>query len=141
MEASIRPRQEERLSVLRSYGVLDTPREADFDEIVALASAICETPISVVNIRDAERQWFKAEVGLGVRETPLESSLCSHPILESDFQDVPDTLDDARMCDNPLRLADDGLRFYAGALLMTSGGLPIGTLCVLDTKPRRLTPL
>jgi two-component sensor histidine kinase len=141
VKAISHPRQEERLAVLKSYGVLDTPREADFDEIVALASAICETPISVVNIIDADRQFFKAEVGLGVRETPLDSSLCAHAILESEYLEIPDTLTDARMCDNPLCLAEDGLRFYAGALLRTSGGLPIGTLCVLDTKPRRLTSL
>ena len=139
MKAVEHPRQEERLARLRQYEILDTPREADFDEIVELASQICEAPISVVNLIDAERQWFKAEVGLGVRETPLETSLCSHAILESEFMEISDTLADDRTSDNPLCLDDQGLRFYAGFLLTSDDGLPLGTLCVLDTKPRRLS--
>ncbi len=141
MRAAPHPSQERRLETLRGYDILDTPREADFDEVVELASAICETPISVVNLIDETRQWFKAEVGLNARETPLETSLCSHVILENDFVEIPDTLADPRMADNPLCLAQDGLRFYAGALLLAPNGLPIGTLCVLDTKPRTLTDL
>ena len=85
-------RQDERLASLRSYGILDTEREADFDDIVGLASQLCGTPISVVNLIDQDRQWFKAEVGLGVRETPIESSICAHAILEADFVEIPDTL-------------------------------------------------
>lgn len=139
MKAESHPRQRERLARLYQYEILDTPREADFDEIVELASQICETPISVVNIIDAERQWFKAEVGLGVRETPLETSLCSHAILQEDYMEIPDTLADDRTCDNPLCLDDQGLRFYAGFLLKSGDGLPLGTLCVLDTKPKTLS--
>jgi two-component sensor histidine kinase len=141
MKAVHHPRQQDRLTRLRQYGVLDSPRESDFDEIVALASAICETPISVVNLIDADRQWFKAEVGLGVRETPLETSLCSHAILQQDFMEIPDTLADDRTADNPLCVDANGLRFYAGYLLKTDDGLPLGTLCVLDTRPRQLTDL
>ncbi|AZQ67670.1 GAF domain-containing protein [Silicimonas algicola] len=140
-KAESHPRQSERLHTLRSYEILDTDPERDFDEIVALAAALCGTPISVINFIDEDRQWFKAETGLGVRQTPLETSLCSHAILEEEFLEVPDTRDDARMCDNPLCLGDEGLRFYAGALLKTSDGLPLGTLCVLDRTPRSLTPL
>jgi two-component sensor histidine kinase len=139
VRAAAHPRQEARLAALRSYDILDTPRETDFDEIAQLASAICEAPISVVNLIDADRQWFKAEVGLGVRETPLETSLCSHVILESEFVEIIDTLSDPRMCDNPLCLGDRGLRYYAGALLQTPDGLPLGTLCILDYRPRALT--
>ncbi|MCK0168941.1 histidine kinase [Jannaschia sp. S6380] len=142
--AAAHPRQAERLRALRAYEILDTPRESDFDDIVALTSEICEAPISVVNLIDAERQWFKAEVGLGVRETPLATSLCSHVILEQDFTEIPDTLADPRMADNELCLAPpgEGLRFYAGALLRApENGLPLGTLCVLDVRPRTLTPL
>jgi two-component sensor histidine kinase len=140
MKAAPHPRQEARLAALARYGILDTPHERDFDELAELASRICETPIAVVNFIDAERQWFKAEVGLGVRETPLETSLCSHVILEQDFVEIPDTLADPRMCDNPLCLdGESGLRFYAGALLTDKDGLPIGTLCVLDHRPRTLT--
>lgn len=139
MKANAHPRQAERLAALRSYGVLDTPRESDFDEIVGLAAEICGTAISVVNLIDETRQWFKAETGLGVRETPLETSICSHVILEEDFVEIEDTLKDPRMADNPLCLSEPGLRFYAGALLKSSAGLPIGTLCVLDHAPRTLT--
>jgi len=139
MEADRHPSQPERLAALRSYDILDTPRETDFDDIVELASQICGTPISVVNLIDQHRQWFKAEVGLGARETPLETSICSHVILSEDFVQIEDTHADPRTADNELCMPDDGLRFYAGALLKTENGLPIGTLCVLDNKPRRLT--
>ncbi|ETX28103.1 histidine kinase dimerization/phosphoacceptor domain -containing protein [Roseivivax isoporae] len=141
MEAVQHPLQDQRLSALYSYEVLDTDPDQDFDEIVKLAAAICGTSISVVNFIDAERQWFKAETGLGVRETPLATSLCAHVILEEEFTEIRDTLKDPRMEDNPLCCGDPGLRFYAGALLKTSEGLPLGTLCVLDYAPRELTPL
>ncbi|WOI54407.1 histidine kinase dimerization/phosphoacceptor domain -containing protein [Parvularcula sp. LCG005] len=139
MKARHHPRQADRLATLHSYGILDTPRESDFDDIVALASEICGTPISVINFIDAERQWFKAEVGLNARETPLETSICSHVILEQDFTMIEDTQMDPRTLDNNLCTPVNGLRFYAGALLTADNGLPIGTLCVLDTVPKRLT--
>ena len=138
MKAATHPDESARLVALRRYDILDTPRESDFDDIVRLAAQICHTPISVINLIDAERQWFKAETGLGVRETPLETSMCAHVILEDTFVEIPDTLADPRMCDNPLCLDDQGLRFYAGALLRSLDGHPIGTLCVLDRQPRRL---
>lgn len=141
MEAPKHPRQEERLSLLRSFDILDTEKEPDFDDIVTLAAQICGTAISVVNLIDADRQWFKAETGLGVRETPLSTSICSHVILEEEFVEIPDTLKDPRMMDNPLCQGNPGLRFYAGALLVSDHGLPLGTLCVLDYEPRQLTPL
>jgi two-component sensor histidine kinase len=141
MLACTHPLQADRLQALYSYGVLDTPREEEFDDIVDLVSRIVEAPVAVINLIDADRQWFKAEVGLGVRSTPLETSLCSHIILDNDFVEIPDTLADPRMCDNPLCTGDGGFRFYAGALLKTAEGLPIGTLCVLDHKPRTLTDL
>ena len=141
MKADHHPLQDERLRALYSYEILDTDREKDFDDVVALAAGICGTQISVINLIDAERQWFKAEVGLNARETPLETSICSHVILESDFVEIEDTMLDPRMADNPLCCGDPGLRFYAGALLKADNGLPIGTLCVLDYEPRQLTPL
>lgn len=141
MRARHHPFEPARLAALRAYDILDTPRETDFDDIVMLASRICNAPISVINLIDETRQWFKAETGLGVRETPLDTSLCAHVILEEDFVEIPDTLADARMADNPLCLADPGLRFYAGALLKSKSGYPIGTLCVLDNKPRTLNPM
>ena len=132
MEAKPHPQQSDRLRALYSYDILDTDREKDFDDIVKLAAAVCGTAISVVNLIDSDRQWFKAETGLGVRETPLATSICSHIILEDEFVEIRDTLEDLRMADNPLCCGESGLRFYAGALLMTEQGLPLGTLCVLE---------
>ncbi len=138
MKAELHSAEEYRLGALRRYDILDTPREADFDEVVKVASAVCGTPISVVNLIDHGRQWFKAEVGLGVRETPLDSSICAHAILQRGLFVVPDTTLDNRFCDNALVVGDPHLRFYAGALLETPEGFPLGTVCVLDYKPREL---
>ena len=138
MKAELHSAEEYRLAALRNYDILDTPREIDFDEVVKVASAVCGTPISVINLIDQGRQWFKAEVGLGVRETPLDSSICAHAILQPDLFIVPDTTLDPRFCDNALVVGDPRLRFYAGALLETPEGFPLGTVCVLDYKPREL---
>jgi two-component sensor histidine kinase len=138
---TIEIRETERLQALASYDMLDTPRERDFDEIAELAARICETPIAVVNLIAEHRQFFKAEVGLGVRETPLDSSFCAKAILEDDFLLVPDATKDPRFNCNPLVTGEPGLRFYAGALLKTRDGHAIGTVCVLDYQPRDLTAL
>lgn len=138
MKAALHSAEEYRLKALRQYGILDTPREADFDEVVQVTSAICGAPISVINLIDQGRQWFKAEVGLGVRETPIDSSICAHAILQSELFVIPDTTQDVRFSDNPLVTGDPRLRFYAGALLQTPEGFPLGTVCVLDYKPRNL---
>ena len=138
MKAALHSAEAYRLAALRNYGILDTPREADFDEVVEVASAICGTPISVINLIDQGRQWFKAEVGLGVRETPIDSSICAHAILQPGLFIIPDTRLDPRFADNPLVTGDPHLRFYAGALLETPEGFPLGTVCVLDYKPREL---
>src|SRR5262245_35240845 len=98
-----KPRDEaERIGALRSSGILDTPPEAAYDDIARLAAQVCRTPIAVVNFIDEKRQWFKAEIGLGVRETPLDTSICAHAILEQELFVVPDTLSDDRFCENPL---------------------------------------
>jgi hypothetical protein len=102
VKAELHRAEEFRVGALRRYGILDTPREADFDEVVQVASAVCGTPISVINLIDQDRQWFKAEVGLGVRETPLDSSICAHAILQPGLFIVPDTTLDRRFADNPL---------------------------------------
>jgi two-component sensor histidine kinase len=141
MRASQHPRQPARLAALRALDILDTPRELRFDSIVMLAAELCDAPIAVINLIDEHRQWFKAEVGLGVRETPLETSICSHVILQPGLTIIPDMLADPRMCDNPLCLEAPNLRFYAGALLQTDDGLPLGTLCILDHRPRDLSEL
>ena len=138
MEARRHSDEIRRVAALRAYDILDTPREEEFDEVVRVVSAICGTPISVINLIDSSRQWFKAEVGLGVRETPLPASICAHAILQPDLFIVPDTLEDARFADNPLVTGEPHLRFYAGALLESPEGLPLGTICVLDYQPREL---
>jgi PAS domain S-box-containing protein len=126
----------DRLAALSSYDILDTEPEEAFDDLVRLVARLCEAPIAVVNLIDQGRQWFKAEVGLGVRETPLDTSFCAHALLQSDGMVVPDATRDPRFECNPLVTAEPGLRFYAGVLLKTREGLPLGTLCVLDVEPR-----
>ncbi len=128
-----------RLRALDRYQILDTPREEAFDGIALLAAEICGTPVAVVNLIGDGRQFFKAEVGLGLRETPLGSAFCRQALLQQDFLHVPDATQDPRVSGNPLVTGSPRLRFYAGALLKTPDGLAIGTLCVLDTTPRRLS--
>lgn len=124
---------------LESYDILDTPREAAFDDITRIASMICGTPIAVISFVDVKRQWFKSEIGLGVSETPIGESICAHAILESDVLVVPDTTADPRFASNPAVTGDPNLRFYAGALIITPGGISLGTVCVMDIVPRTLT--
>ena len=128
--------ENDRIAALESYAILDTPTESKFDDLVRLAAETFGAPIAVVNLVAGNRQWFKAEVGIGARELPLDVSICAHAILQNDFMVVPDTLEDSRFDCNPLVTAENGLRFYAGALLRSDEGLPIGTVCVLDRAPR-----
>lgn len=128
--------EQDRLAVLHQFNVLDTPKEQEFDDIVRIAAEVLEAPIVAINLIDEARQWFKAEIGLGIREMPLEDSICKHAILEPGGMVVLDTRDDPRFTCNPLVTGEPGIRFYAGELLTSSEGLPLGTLCVLDTKPR-----
>jgi two-component sensor histidine kinase/PAS domain-containing protein len=138
MEATTSEEQR-RLAALESYNVLDTPREQDFDDIAELAAALCDTPIAVVNLIGDGRQFFKAEVGMGVRETPVDTSFCAKAILEQDFLVVPDATKDARFNCNPLVTDAPHIRFYAGALLKSDDELPIGTVCVLGYEAKELS--
>ncbi|QUS42408.1 sensor histidine kinase [Tardiphaga alba] len=138
--AALHPNETERLKALRSYGILDTATEPSFDDITKIASYVCQTPMSIISLVDEGRQWFKSEIGLGVRQTPMEESICAHAILEHSFLEVEDVTKDARFSANPLVTGAPHLRFYAGALLRTPDGLPLGTVCVLDDKPRVLSP-
>ncbi|QNI04743.1 sensor domain-containing diguanylate cyclase [Halomonas sp. SH5A2] len=128
-----------RLQALADYDILDTPEESAFDKITEVVSLICNAPIAVINFVDRDRQWFKSEKGFGVRETPLDISICAHAILQPGLFIVPDTTQDSRFANNPLVTGEPYLRFYAGALLESSDGYPLGTLCVLDYQPRDLT--
>lgn len=141
LKAEHHPENSRRLEILRSYGVLDTERERDFDDVVSLASKLCETPVSLISLVDENRQWMKAAIGVNWTETPMEQAICAHAILSDGYFEVNDTLADPRTADNPLVAAADGARFYAGAALVSPEGLPLGTLCVLDHKPRQLTDL
>lgn len=134
------PREEDRLEALRLYRILNTEAEKSFDDLARLASLICGSPISLVSLVDEGRQWFKARVGMGPTETSRDVAFCAHAILEREVMVVPDAMADARFADNPLVLAEPHIRFYAGAPLITPDGLPVGTLCVFDRVPRRVTP-
>jgi diguanylate cyclase (GGDEF)-like protein/PAS domain S-box-containing protein len=129
--------EEARLDALRRLGVLDTPDEERFDRLVRLAAAALDMPIALVSLVDERRQWFKARVGLAVRETPREMAFCGHAILQpSETLVVADTWSDPRFADNPLVVGDPSIRFYAGRVMCDAGGQALGTLCVIDRRPR-----
>jgi PAS domain S-box-containing protein len=131
--------EQDRLKAIESYDILDSPKEEEFDDIVKMAAEACHVPISLISFVANERQWFKAVVGTDLQETPLDVSICSHAILQRELFVVPDTSKDSRFQNNPLVKGDPHIRFYAGALLETTEGLPLGTVCILDYKPRALS--
>jgi two-component sensor histidine kinase len=128
-----------RLATLRSYRVLDTSPEPAFDDLVQLAARACKAPMALISLIDERRQWFKAEVGLGIRETPLDRSICLTAMLQPGLTIVPDLTEDPRFARNLLVAEEPHLRFYAGAVLRTPDRVPLGALCVLDCVPRDLT--
>lgn len=125
-----------RLATLRRYAILDTPPEDCFDRITRLAARYFDVPIALVSLVDEGRQWFKSRCGLDVSETSREVAFCAHAILQPDVMVVPDAKLDARFVENPLVIGGPGLRFYAGAPLVSANGTKIGTLCVADKAPR-----
>ena len=129
----------ERLEALRKYDILDTEPEMAYDDLVMLASHICETPMAAITLVDENRQWFKARVGFAVAETARSISFCTHAIQQRGIFVVPDASLDALLRDNPQVTGDPHIRFYAGAPLIAREGHALGTLCVVDRKPRQLT--
>jgi anti-sigma regulatory factor (Ser/Thr protein kinase) len=129
-----------RLETLRSYRILDTDPEQGFDDLTLLASQICETPIALISLVDEDRQWFKSRVGVQASETPRNVSICAHAIQHQGLFIVEDTHKDARFRDNPLVQQEPHVRFYLGAPLRARDGEALGTLCVIDRKPRTLRP-
>ena len=130
----------ERLEALHRYRILDTNPEQAFDDLTLLASYVCETPIALITLVDADRQWFKSRVGITETETSRSISFCSHAIQQPGLYIVADATSDEQFKENPFVTGEPGIRFYAGAPLVTPEGQALGTLCVLDRVPRTLTP-
>lgn len=139
-QAAPHPEEKERVQALKALNILDSLPEAEFDEIAFLASKICNTPVALVSLVDRDRQWFKAKTGVSLNETRRDLAFCAHAILQSDVFVVRDAKLDERFKDNPLVTGDSKIEFYAGVPIFDpTAGLPIGTLCVIDQKPRDLT--
>jgi diguanylate cyclase (GGDEF)-like protein/PAS domain S-box-containing protein len=133
------PDEQARLNALKSYAILDTPRETDFDLLTRLLAQICETPIATVTFVDERRQWFKSAVGLGVAETDRALGFCARAIAGTELFVVPDARNDPRFAHHPAVTGEPGVRFYAGMPLVSADGFALGTVCVVDYVPRTLT--
>ncbi len=139
--APIPANERERVAALARYAILDTPPEADFDDITRLASYICGTPISVMTLVDSDRLWVKSGVGLAAgAQVARDEAFCAHTILEHKGMVVRDMQDDARFSDNPLVMGAPNIRFYVGMPLVTPDGHALGSLCAMDSVPRELSP-
>lgn len=139
MQEPPRPADEpDRLQALRQLLILDTPPEERFDRLTAFAAQEFDVPTALLSLIDDDRQWFKSRVDMGPCETPRSISFCGHAILQDDIMVVPDAHQDERFTGNPLVTGEPFIRFYAGAPLRLPDGHNVGTLCLLDSKPRTL---
>ena len=130
-------KENNRVQELLSYDLMDTPPENELDEITKLAHTVCETPISLISLVDDSRQWFKSNQGLAFQQIEKNVSFCQYAIEQHDLFIVEDCLLDDRFKSNPLVMGDTSVRFYAAMPLLTPSRFNIGTLCVIDTKPRK----
>ena len=138
--APLPPDEAERLAALREYRILDTPPEQGFDDLTWLASFICQTPMALVTLIDTHRQWFKSRVGFESSETPRTESICAHAVMNPDrILEVPDAAKDRRFAGMPAIAGAPFVRFYAGAPLVGARGYAVGTICVMDREPRKLS--
>lgn len=128
----------QRLAALRALLILDTPPEQRFDRIVGFAATEFDMPIALISLVDADRQWFKARTGLQACETARDISFCGHAIVGAALFVIEDACADPRFADNPLVTGEPFVRFYAGAPLQLPSGARVGTLCLMDTRPRTL---
>jgi diguanylate cyclase (GGDEF)-like protein len=130
-----------RLGTLRALDLLDTQPEEEFEAVTRLAQRFLGVPIALITLVDESRQWFKSSQGLAASETPRDLAFCAHAIVsDDDVFVVENALIDERFADNPLVTHDPSIRFYAGAKLTAGDGMPVGTLCVIDSAPRSLSP-
>jgi GAF domain-containing protein len=127
-----------RVAALDRYAILDSEPEQAFDDLVILAAHVCRTPMAMLSLLDDRRQWFKSKVGVEVKETPKDCSICAHAIQQEDLFIVRDTREDPRFRENPLVVGEPRIRFYAGDPLVNEDGFALGTLCVADREPREL---
>lgn len=135
----IPPDETQRVATLHDLRVIDTPIEERFERITRLARRLLGVPIAAISLLDTDRQWFKSVQGLDVTETSREVSFCGHTILSDDLNIVPDASQDPRFADNPLVTGEPHISFYAGCPLKAANGSRIGSLCIIDRKPRRLS--
>lgn len=140
MRASLHPRETERLVALQETGLLDSALQPLHESVVKLASSLCGTPIAAISLVDEHCQWFPAIVGLDCKQTSRDLAFCAHTILHDEPLVVPDATRDPRFIDNALVTDAPGIRFYAGVPLLTAENLPLGSLCVIDTKPSAISP-
>lgn len=141
IKPNLHPEESQRLCNLTGLDILDTPPEERFDSLTRMAKNTFKVPIALVSLVDKDRQWFKSCVGLPVRETARDISFCGHAILGDDLFIIPDASKDVRFEDNPLVLDEPNIRFYAGVPLKSISGDPLGTFCIIDSKPRTLNSL
>ncbi|WP_412468312.1 ATP-binding protein [Pedobacter sp. KLB.chiD] len=137
--AKLPENEKQRLEALESYQIMDSLPEEDFDELTKMASQICGTPIALITLVDSSRQWFKSKLGIDVQQTPRTHAFCAHTIIDpTGVMVVSNAREDQRFAENPLVTGDPNIAFYAGISLLTPEGMPLGSLCVIDTIPRTL---